>query len=168
MRHLTFARLAGCLSLAATVSVTLSELHAGPHTASERVATICVDSLKTFEQKIRDEYRQASAVFSGEVRSRTLEAVTVSVIQAWKGKLDVEVAMSTGVRDNKDGTHTLTSESFHFIHGQKYVLFAYGKSDDGKPVGMLSTSICQPNVRLADAGPTIVVLDQIVKESKSP
>ena len=121
---------------------------------------------ESFEQTIQRHYKSADAVFSGEVRSLTLEQATLRVIKVWKGNLAAEIVMSTGVRDNKDGTHTVISESFPFTNGASYVLFAYGKTADANRHGTLSTSICQPNVKLTAAGPTIAVLDKVVKKSR--
>jgi len=127
---------------------------------------VCMELDGSFEQRIRRHYNSADAVFAGEVRSLTVEKATLRIIKVWKGTLAAEIVMPTGITDNKDGTHTFTSEAFRFTNGESYVLFAYRETADGKPRETLSTSTCQPNVRLTAAGRTITVLDEIVKKSK--
>ena len=112
----------------------------------------------TFEQTIQNAYKSSFAVFSGVVRSQTTETARISVTSVWKGKLGTEVAMSTGARDNGDGTISLLSESFSFRDGEHYLIFAYGTSAES-----LSTSVCVPTGTLTNSNRTIAVLNQIVK-----
>jgi len=158
--RLAIACAIGVLAIATTAAGGNAPLRA---TRPER---ICYDPGGTFEQIIQGEFKQASVVFSGEVRELTLERATLAVIKSWKGKLTAEVIMLTGTTDNKDGTHTLVGESFPFTKGATYVLFAFGKTSDGVPVEPLTTSICQPNVLLSRAGPTIEVLDKIGRRAR--
>lgn len=113
-------------------------------------------------------YREADAVFSGEVRELTVERATIAVIETWKGELAPEVAMPTGVTRNQDGTFTIHGEAFSFGKSQKYILFGFGTPAKGKLVDSLSTSSCEPNVDLARAGATIAVLDAIVGGPQRP
>ena len=122
---------------------------------------ICVNYPRTFDQRLQDEYKQAFAVFSGEVRMMTLSTVVLTVDQVWKGKLGTEVVMPTGVTDNNDGTLTSKSNAFSFVRGEKYVIFA-----DGKDGNSLTASVCRPNVTMSEAHNTIAVLNQILKHNK--
>jgi hypothetical protein len=151
----------GLVSVVASLALAGSELRPSSRAPAVRDERVCFESDRSFERKIRDHFDQASVVFSGEVRELTLEGATVAVITAWKGKLAAEVVMGTGTTDNRDGTFTHDSEAFRFIKGEKYVLFAYGKTADGAPLEPLRTSVCQPNVKVSQAGATIAVLDKI-------
>ena len=75
------------------------------------------------------DYNQALSVFSGEVVALDTFKVKFKVDQVWKGDFGDEVTMSTGAKDNGDGTLTLSSScDYSFKLGEKYLVYAYGTS----------------------------------------
>jgi hypothetical protein len=74
------------------------------------------------------DYNEAFAVFSGKVIARDTFKVKFKVDKLWKGEFGGEVTMSTGAKDNGDGTYTSSSCDFNFKPGEKYLVYAYGAS----------------------------------------
>ena len=136
-------------------------LNVSAHSSLPDSTPTCVDSPRSFEQRIQDEFKKAAAVFTAEVRMITASSVVLRVDRVWKGTLGVEVVMSSGFTDNNDGTMTTRGEAFSFVRGEKYLVFADGKTTDS-----LSASICRPNGSLAESQRTVAVLDEITKKSK--
>ncbi|MFN2452608.1 MAG: hypothetical protein ABR577_00120 [Pyrinomonadaceae bacterium] len=74
------------------------------------------------------DFNGASAVFSGEVIALNTFKVKFKVDKLWKGDIGDEITMSTGAKDNGDGTYTSSSCDYHFKLGEKYMVYAYGAS----------------------------------------
>jgi hypothetical protein len=150
-------------------AIVVGLLSSVPLAGRDSTGAICADpGNETFEQMIQRHYREAHAVFSGEVRELTVERATVAVIETWKGDLSAGVVMDTGAKEHPGGVRSMDTEGFLYRQGQKYVLFAFGKTANGRFVGPLSTSICRPNVNLTRAGSTIAVLDAIAGRPPRP
>ena len=116
---------------------------------------------ETEEQLIRRHFAQAIAVFSGEVRTLTLERAEIRVLRVWKGTLGAEVVLPTGFRDMESGIISHLSESFTFKQGETYLLFGRGNSTDG-----MTVSVCEPNGLLKDSARKVAILDRLVKGGK--
>src|SRR5688572_24281367 len=159
----------GWTRLLICVALLAGARHPAPLAGRDSTAAVCAEpGNETFEQMIRRHYREAAAVFSGEVRELTVVRATVAVIETWKGDLSAEVVMDTGAKEHPGGVRSMDTEGFIYRQGQKYVLFAFGKTASGRFVGPLSTSICRPNVNLTRAGSTIAVLDAIAGRPPRP
>src|SRR3712207_1479695 len=65
------------------------------------------------EMLVKD-YKEAFAVFSGEVVALDNFRVKFKVEKLWKGDFGDEVTMSTGAKENGDGTFTTSSCDFSF------------------------------------------------------
>ena len=76
------------------------------------------------------DFNEASAVFSGEVVALDTFKVKFKVAKLWKGDFGDEVVMSTGTKDNGDGSHTSSSCNYDFKLGEKYLVYAYGDSPE--------------------------------------
>lgn len=74
------------------------------------------------------DFHEAFAVFSGEVIALDRFKVKFKVDKLWKGDFGDEIIMSTGAKDNGDGTYTTSSCDYHFKLGEKYLVYAYGVS----------------------------------------
>jgi hypothetical protein len=75
------------------------------------------------------DFNEAFAVFSGEVVESGWLKVKFKVDKVWKGDIGDEIEMSTGVKDNGDGTFTTYSCDYRsFKQGEKYLVFTQGKS----------------------------------------
>ena len=74
------------------------------------------------------DYNEAFAVFSGKVIALDTFKVKFKVDKMWKGDSGGEVTMSTGAKDNGDGTSTSSSCDFSFKLGEEYLVYAYGAS----------------------------------------
>lgn len=74
------------------------------------------------------DYNGASAVFSGEVVALDTFMVKFKVDKLWKGDFSDEITMSTGAKDNGDGTYTSSSCDYNFKLGEKYLVYAQGAS----------------------------------------
>jgi hypothetical protein len=74
------------------------------------------------------DYSNAYAVFSGQVIATETFKVKFKVDKLWKGNFGNEIVMSTGAKDNGDGTFTTTSCDYHYGLGEKHLVYAYGNS----------------------------------------
>jgi hypothetical protein len=74
------------------------------------------------------DFNEAFAIFSGKVIALDTFKVKFKVDKLWKGDFGSEVTMSTGARDNGDGTYTSSSCDFNFKLGENYLVYAYGAS----------------------------------------
>src|SRR5512145_2771989 len=74
---------------------------AGADTAeSDATGLVCFQPYpETEQQLIQRHFTEAVAVFSGEVRTLTLERAEIRVLRVWKGTLGAEVVLPTGFRD---------------------------------------------------------------------
>jgi len=156
MRSSWFVVLASALPFTAVLAFSAD----GRAVAEAGAGRVCFSPYPiTFEQTIQNAYKSAFAVFSGKVRTQTLETATITVTRVWKGKLGAEVAMPTGSRDAGGGLISIDSEAFVFRTGEEYIIFGHGTSAET----LLAADVCKPNIRLADAKRTIAVLDQLAK-----
>jgi len=76
--------------------------------------------------RLIEDFNKAFAVFSGEVVAVDTFKVRFKVGKLWKGEFGDEIIMSTGAKDNGDGTFTTTSCDYGFNLGEKHLVFAYG------------------------------------------
>jgi hypothetical protein len=74
------------------------------------------------------DFNAAFAVFTGEVVRLDTFKVRFKVDKIWKGGFGDEIDMSTGAKDNGDGTYSSSSCDYDFKLGEKYLVFAYGNS----------------------------------------
>jgi hypothetical protein len=74
------------------------------------------------------DFNEAFAIFSGEVVRLDNFKVKFKVDRVWKGVVGDEIVMSTGTKDNGDGTYRSSSCDYSFKSGEKYLVFAYGSS----------------------------------------
>ena len=136
---------------------------AGAGTAkSDATGLVCFQPYpETEQQLIQRHFTEAVAVFSGEVRTLTLERADIRVLRVWKGTLGAEVVLPTGSRDMGSGIISHLSESFTFKQGETYLLFGRGNSTDG-----MTVSVCEPNGLLKDSARRVAILDRLVKGGK--
>jgi hypothetical protein len=74
------------------------------------------------------DYSSAFAVFSGQVIAVDRFKVKFKIDKLWKGDFGDEIVMSTGAKDNGDGTFTTTSCDYRFGLAEKHLVYAYGSS----------------------------------------
>jgi hypothetical protein len=107
---------------------------------------------------VREEFRIATAVFSGRVVSEEYRSVKestedqqegsevlivrLSVDRYWKGNGDKEVEMYTTVTKLPGGLIQSYAEDFHFEMGESYLVYAYGPPDK------LRTDVCKRTAKL--------------------
>lgn len=99
------------------------------------MACSCMVTDAPLEEQIETAYKDASAVFSGEVISVTDSAddsysyaVKIKVAKSWKGGKAKEITVTTG----KDSAMC----GFNFEVGKSYLVYAHGEAEK------LSTNIC--------------------------
>jgi hypothetical protein len=137
--------------------------------APSRDAAACVCFFETIDERgdrqvteeVRTELRRAVAVFVGEVIARDTLTVTFDLERVWKGELEKKLTMSTGAVANADGTVSISSCDYSFTLGEKYLVFAYGRS-----LTDMRASQCTHTAPLKQATATIEHLRKIVKEGR--
>lgn len=105
----------------------------------------------THKQQVKKARKHSQAVFAGEVVEILRPAETNIVIvkfrveHSWKGKLEKEVALSTGRGGGDCG--------YQFRVGHTYLVYAYGFDETS-----LATNICQRTAALTDVAAEIKLL----------
>lgn len=110
---------------------------------------------------VKEEFKIATAVFSGKVISEEYRRVTLppgdqregsevlivklSVDRYWKGNGDSEVEMYTTVTKLPGGLIQSYAEDFHFELGEYYLIYAYGPPDK------LRTDVCKRTAKVEQA-----------------
>jgi hypothetical protein len=107
------------------------------------------------------DYNGALAVFSGKVVALDTFKVTFKLDKVWKGASDDELAMSTGAKDNGDGSYTSTSCDFDFALGGEYLVFAYAA-----PGEEMQARQCTRTRSLKDAARDVQDLDEVWPHEK--
>jgi hypothetical protein len=80
----------------------------------------------------KKDFGKASAIFSGEVVKLDDFKAEFKIDKIWKGDIMDFVVRLTGTKDNGNGTYTSSSCDYSFKLGEKYLIYAYGKSDELK------------------------------------
>ncbi len=91
------------------------------------LACSCMASLDPIKQQVKASYKDAAAIFSGEIMEVTLKdeyslTVKIKVAKVWKGKFSKEIIITT----NKDSSMC----GYRFATGEKYLIYAHGDKDD--------------------------------------
>ena len=110
---------------------------------------------------VKEEFKIATAVFSGKVVSEEYRPVTssagdqpegsevltvkLSVDRYWKGNVGDEVDMYTTVTKLPGGLIQSYAEDFHFELGEEYLIYAFGPSDK------LRTNVCKRTAKIERA-----------------
>lgn len=119
----------------------------------------CVDLPDQTPESIRIErqsaFDEATAVFTGEVIKLDDFKAEFRIDKIWKGDFARHIIMLTGTKHNGDGTRTSSSCDYSYESGKKYLIFAYGKSDE------LQTGCCSRSRTMANAAEEIKGLEEI-------
>jgi hypothetical protein len=113
-------------------------------TAAADEARACVCSMDPYPtpDKARAErvkaFELATVAFSGQVVMLDLYTVQFKVNKIWKGPLTEEIQILTGVKDNANGTYSISSCDFRFAKSETYLVYAYGSWTK------LKTDVCSP------------------------
>lgn len=76
------------------------------------------------------DFKNAAAVFTGEVVELAENKVVLKVEKLWKGDTADEITMVTQVKQKSDGRYVRTSCDYNFELGKKYLVFAYEREGD--------------------------------------
>ncbi|MDQ3131483.1 MAG: hypothetical protein M3Q99_12075 [Acidobacteriota bacterium] len=88
--------------------------------------------------RLRD-FESAVAVFSGEVIELEPNKATFKVEKIWKGELVDEIVMVIQLKKDS-GVYVRTSCNYHYVLGEKYLVYAYGASDELNAHGCTRTT----------------------------
>ena len=75
------------------------------------------------------DFESAVAIFSGEVIELEPNKATFKVEKIWKGDLIDEIVMVIQLKKD-NGIYVRTSCDYHYVLGEKYLVYAYGTSDE--------------------------------------
>ncbi|MDQ3713618.1 MAG: hypothetical protein M3388_15535 [Acidobacteriota bacterium] len=76
-----------------------------------------------------EDFNSAVAIFSGEVVELEENKVKFKVEKIWKGDLDDEIVMVIQLKKD-NGKYVRTSCDYYYELGEKYLVYAYGTSDE--------------------------------------
>ncbi len=115
------------------------------------------ESIKLERQK---DFSEATAVFSGEVVKLNDFEAELKVDKIWKGDSADYVTMLTGTTDNGNGTYSSSSCDYTYKLGEKYLIYAYGKSKK------LKTHSCSRSRLMVNSVEEILGLEEIIPHKK--
>lgn len=111
------------------------------------------ESIRIERQK---DFDDATAVFSGEVIKSDVFKAEFKIDKIWKGDFDEKITTLTATKDNGDGIYTTSGCDYQVKLGEKYLIYAYGKTDE------LKTRSCSRSRLLVNAIEKIEGLEKIV------
>ena len=118
-------------------------------------ACSCVTTQRSAEQErqhVIEQFKMTVAVFSAEVIAVENGRVRFKLEKAWKGDLEPEFTMQSGLRTEPDGSVTYNSCDYDFTPGKKYLVFAYAA---------MRASLCWYTAELKNAAATIAILNDL-------
>lgn len=101
-----------------------------PQTAYGCICTLSPKGLSPEEAQaalIKD-FKNATAIFFGEVIEVDFLKAKLKVEKIWKGEAKDEITMTVGSK-NDQGEYVISSCDFPFRKGERYLVFAYSRAD---------------------------------------